>query len=107
MLNSTNSKTAIAAWNSGGIKYLLISPRSAGFGIHLEKGGRHLVWYSPQYSNDVYQQANSRIWRTNQKKKVFIHEIVTKNSIDTHIVDIVRAKEKIDLQFNKKALDIV
>lgn len=107
LLNSSNSKKIIPRWNAGEIKYLLLNSKSASHGIQLEKGGRRLIWYSPQYSYDMYNQTNSRIWRTGQKKQTIIHEVLTNNSIDLHIINRLRSKEDINQIFNSIALAIV
>lgn len=58
-------------WNSKKIKYLALHPNSAGHGLNLQKSGASLiVWLGFQWSLELYQQANGRLYRQGQKNCV-------------------------------------
>lgn len=88
-------KTAedITAWNAGQIDILLAHPASAAYGLNLQEGGNHVVWFGLNWSLELYQQANARLFRQGQKKTVFIHHLVVQGSVDE---DVISALEKKD-----------
>ncbi len=82
-------------WNNGKIQVAVISPASAGHGLNLQKGGHILIWYTPVWSLELYQQTNARLWRQGQKDVVSIHHIITENTIDSRILKILAGKENV------------
>ena len=100
-LTPANLKTQVQRWNNGEIQYLLIHPRSAGHGLQLEKGGHTLVWYTPQWSNDLWEQTNARLWRTGQSKPVNVYTLSAKNTIDESIAQRIHFKAGFEKLFMK------
>lgn len=69
-------------WNNKEINIMLLQPQSAGHGINIQHGGYTLIWYSIPTSLEMYQQANARLYRQGQTHTTFIHNIITKDTID-------------------------
>lgn len=69
-------------WNAGKIPIALIHPASAGHGLNLQAGGSALVWFTPTWSLELYQQTNARLYRQGQENPVVIYHLVTENSMD-------------------------
>ena len=84
----------IIAWNNGEIPVAIIHPASAGHGLNLQAGGSTLVWFGLTWSLELYQQTNARIWRQGQRETVVIHHIITKNTIDEHVMKVLKSKDK-------------
>ena len=85
----------IADWNAGKIPVGLIHPASAGHGVNLQEGGSTLVWFSPTWSLELYQQTNARLWRQGQRSgTVVIRHIIAKG---THDEDVMKALEHKDV----------
>lgn len=83
-------------WNDGKIDILLAHPASAGYGLNLQQGGHHIIWFGLNWSLELYEQANKRLHRQGQQEAVIIHRLVTR---DTRDVDVVAALEgKHDVQ---------
>lgn len=60
-----------------------ISHNSMGHGIDgLQKNGHIVAWFGLNWSLDLVQQMNARINRQGQKKKVIVHQIITKGTMD-------------------------
>lgn len=77
---------AISKWNRGDIKMLIAHPSQIGHGLNLQGGGRHIVWFGMTWSLELYQQFNARLRRPGQTANtVFIHHILTRDTIDQHI----------------------
>lgn len=64
------------AWNAGKVKVLLAHPASCAYGLNLQAGGRHIIWYTLTWSLELYQQANARLYRQGQEKPVIIHRLL-------------------------------
>ena len=82
-----------ADWNKGEIPVALISPASAGHGVNIQRGGHILIWFSPVWSLELYQQTNARLWRQGQQSVVTIHHILAKDTIDEAILDALGRKD--------------
>jgi hypothetical protein len=87
-------------WNEKKINIMLLQPQSAGHGINIQHGGYTLVWYSVPTSLEMYQQANARLYRQGQTHTTYIHNIITKNTIDERFLENLhrKASEQEDLK---------
>lgn len=80
-------------WNAGGIDLLLAHPASCGYGLNLQAGGHHIIWYSyPNWALEIYQQANKRLHRQGQKFPVIAHHLVVQGGMDEAVVDALHDK---------------
>ena len=66
---------AVDRWNNGEIKMLLAHPASAGHGLNLQHGGSLAVWFGFNWSLELYQQFNARLYRQGQTDVVRIMHI--------------------------------
>ena len=82
-----------AAWNAGDVDVLLAHPASAAYGLNLQAGGHIIVWFGLNWSLELYQQANARLYRQGQKENVVIHHLVTAGGYDENVMDALEAKE--------------
>lgn len=84
----------IADWNAGRIPVAAIHPASAGHGLNLQSGGHTLIWFGLTWSLELYQQTNARLWRQGQQADtVVIQHIITKGTVDEHIMAALSEKE--------------
>jgi len=86
----------IKAWNRGEIPMLVSHPASVGHGLNLQDGGHTIVWTSPTWDLELWDQFNKRLARQGQKHPVVIHVILAKKSID-HLIRR-RTEDKSDTQ---------
>lgn len=86
----------VAAWNNGELDVLLAHPASCAYGLNLQQGGRHVIWYTLTWSLELYQQANARLYRQGQQKPVIVHRLLVQGGADE---DVAKALEgKADVQ---------
>lgn len=74
------------AWNKKEISALILQPQSSGHGINIQNGSHTIVWYTLPLSLEYYIQANARLHRQGQTETVIIHRILTKDTLDEHIM---------------------
>lgn len=79
-------------WNEHKIDILLAHPASAAYGLNLQEGGNHVVWFGLNWSLELYQQANKRLHRQGQKEKVIIHHLITKGTRDEDVMAALENK---------------
>ena len=79
-------------WNSGRIKTLVADPRSLGHGLNLQGGGRTIVWFSPTWSRELYDQFNARVIRKGQGLQPMIYRILCPSTIDDAVIESLREK---------------
>lgn len=84
----------IDEWNNGKIKMLLAHPASACFGLNLQQGGSILLWFGLNWSLELYEQFNARLYRQGQSKTVRIIHIVAKDCLDFKILSALKSKAK-------------
>ncbi len=81
-----------AAWNAGEVDVLLAHPASCGFGLNLQAGGHHVIWFGLTWSLEQYQQANKRLHRQGQDKPVIVHHLITQGGIDEDVMRAISRK---------------
>lgn len=80
-------------WNAGEIDVLLAHPASCAYGLNLQQGGRHEVWYGfPNWALELYQQANARLYRQGQERPVISHLLVVQHGMDEAVVAALHSK---------------
>jgi SNF2 family DNA or RNA helicase len=73
-------------WNARQIDILLAHPASAAYGLNLQQGGNHVIWFGLNWSLELYQQANKRLHRQGQIEKVIIHHLTVDGGVDEDVV---------------------
>ena len=84
---------AAAKWNRGEADALLAHPASCAYGLNLQQGGRHVVWYTLPWSLELYQQANARLYRQGQERPVIVHRLLVKGGMDEDVAKALEAKD--------------
>lgn len=80
------------AWNAGEVDILLAHPASCAYGLNLQQGGRHIVWYGLTWSLEQYQQANARLHRQGQQAPVIVHHLVVQDARDQDVMAALQDK---------------
>ena len=81
------------AWNRREIDILLTHPASSAYGLNLQQGGNHVVWFGLTWNYELYTQANKRLHRQGQSERVIIHHLVCSGTRDE---DVMKALERKD-----------
>lgn len=79
-------------WNDGKVDILLAHPASAAYGLNLQDGGNHVIWFGLTWSLELYQQANGRLHRQGQKQKVILHHLVVQGGADEDVMAALEDK---------------
>lgn len=80
------------AWNAGEIDVLLAHPASCAYGLNLQNGGHHIVWFGLTWSLEQYEQANKRLHRQGQRHPVIVHHLVVQGGMDEDVIESLRTK---------------
>ena len=79
------------AWNNGEVDVLLVHPASCAYGLNLQAGGRHVVWYGLNWSFELNDQGNCRLWRQGSPyDKVYIHYLIVQGCVDEDVMATIR-----------------
>lgn len=84
----------VAAWNTGELDVLLAQPASCAYGLNLQQGGHHLIWYSLPWSLELYAQGEARLYRQGQTQSVIVHRLIVKGGADEMVVKALNSKDK-------------
>lgn len=84
-----------ADWNAGRIDLLLAHPASAGYGLNLQQGGHHVIWFGLNWSLELYEQANKRLHRQGQSESVIIHRLITQGTRDEDVAAALEGKQDV------------
>ena len=82
-------------WNAGKIDILLTHPASSAYGLNLQQGGNHVVWFGLTWNYELYTQANKRLHRQGQTEKVIIHHLICTGTRDEDVMDALRRKDDV------------
>jgi len=80
--------------NDPASRILLISLKAGGLGLNLTAASRVIhydLWYNPAVEN----QATDRAFRIGQKRNVFVHRLITKNSFEEKIDAMITSKQEL------------
>lgn len=80
-------------WNAHGVDILLAHPASAAYGLNLQQGGNHVIWFGLTWNYELYSQANKRLHRQGQEEKVIIHHLVCSGTRDGDVMAALERKE--------------
>lgn len=82
-------------WNARQIDILLTHPASSAYGLNLQQGGNHVVWFGLTWNYELYTQANKRLHRQGQAEKVIIHHLVCSDTRDEDVMQALNRKEDV------------
>lgn len=82
-------------WNAGKIDVLLAHPASAAYGLNLQHGGNHLIWFGLTWNYELYTQANARLHRQGQTQKVIVHHLIAAGTRDEDVMQALERKEDV------------
>lgn len=82
----------IDAWNGKEVDVLLAHPASTAYGLNLQDGGNHIVWFGLNWSLELYQQANKRLHRQGQTQKVIVHHLAVQGGRDEDVLAAISKK---------------
>ena len=83
----------LKAWNEGKIRMLLCQPASVQYGLNMQNGGHILVWYTPTWNLEQYQQANARLHRQGQERPVLCYRLICEGTIDNRVIAAISTKD--------------
>jgi len=76
------TKQHIKDWNAGKIQVMLAHPASASHGLNLQEGHTCALWFSLNWSLELYQQFNKRLHRQGRKYPVVIGHLIAQGTED-------------------------
>ena len=79
-------------WNAGKVPVAATQPASTGHGLNLQQGGSTIIWFGLNWSLELYEQANARLWRQGQKETVVVHHLVVKGTMDEQVMQALKDK---------------
>lgn len=78
-------------WNAGRIDVLLVHPSSCAYGLNLQAGGRHIVWFTPNWSFELNDQGKCRLWRQGSPyDKVYVAYLVVQGCVDEDVMAAIK-----------------
>jgi SNF2 family DNA or RNA helicase len=82
-------------WNSGKLPVLFGHPQAMAHGLNLQEMGNHVCWHSMTWDFELYDQAIRRVLRQgNKSKKVFVHHIMARDTIDEAMLYSLKSKNR-------------
>lgn len=78
-------------WNAGNIDVLLVHPASCAYGLNLQAGGRHIIWFTPNWSFELNDQGKCRLWRQGSVyDRVYVHYLIVQGCVDEDVLNAVK-----------------
>ncbi|MGG1601118.1 DEAD/DEAH box helicase [Paenibacillus naphthalenovorans] len=83
----------IRAWNNDEIPLLCLHPKSAGHGLNLQESScQTVVWFDQIWSLEEDQQANARVHRQGQTRRIVVMRLVAEGTMDEDAVAALERK---------------
>ena len=83
-------------WNNGDLRILAGHPAAMGHGLNLQGSGSHIIWFTPTWDQELYDQFIRRVYRQGTKAPaVFVYRIIAKGTVDEAVVASLRSKTKV------------
>ena len=82
-------------WNNRRVDVLLAHPASSAYGLNLQQGGNHVIWFGLTWNYELYTQANKRLHRQGQTERVIIHHLVGVGTRDEDVMQALSRKENV------------
>jgi SNF2 family DNA or RNA helicase len=73
---------AVEDWNARRIQHLVMHPASGGHGLNLQHGGSRMIWLSPTWSAELWDQTLARLHRPGQGQHVMVHVACATGTVD-------------------------
>lgn len=89
----TEQTHLVNLWNRGCVPMLVAHPGSIGHGLNLQAGGCNVVWFSPTWSSELYDQFNARLARRGQDKVTTLYRLLTTGTVEDGVVEALREKD--------------
>ena len=90
---------AFEDWNNNKIQIGILSPFSVAHGLNLQHSDcENIIWFSPIWDTEKWQQTNARVCRRGQTRQVTIRVLILKNTFDDYMFDVVQ--DKYSTQYN-------
>ena len=90
---------AFTDWNNNKIKIGILSPFSVAHGLNLQHSDcENIIWFSPNWDTEKWQQTNARVCRRGQTRQITIRVLILKNTFDDYMFNLVQ--EKFSAQYN-------
>jgi SNF2 family DNA or RNA helicase len=81
-------------WNTGKIDVLLVHPASCGYGLNLQAGGQHIIWFTPNWSFELNDQSICRLHRQGSPyDKIYVHYLVVQGGVDEDVIKAVQSRD--------------
>jgi len=86
-------------WLEGKLQFLFAHPQAAAHGLNLQEWGTsypaHICFLDPIWDYELYDQFIRRVRRRgNKKKRVFVHHIMAKDTIDDKMMSVLGTKRR-------------
>lgn len=99
----TEKNHVINEFRNGPIRVLLITLTSGGVGLDMSFAN-HVILMDSWWNQALEEQAIDRVYRIGQKKKVEVHRLYMKGTIEEWMVEMKKEKFKVDTQFHNDNL---
>lgn len=86
------SSEMVDEFNAGRLKLLIAHELSAGYGLNLQKSCSIIVRIGPSYNLEAFEQSVGRVYRQGQSRPVLLFIILSRDTIDLDIMQILEDK---------------
>lgn len=84
VMAESDTNNTVQLWNAGAIRNLIIHRKSAGYGLNMQGGSNHVIWFSECWSQGDHDQVVARLARNGQEAdQVFNHHIRARDTVET------------------------
>jgi SNF2 family DNA or RNA helicase len=90
-------QNAITSFQHGDARFFIGNPQTAGYGLTLT-AATNVIYYANDFNLETRVQSEDRCHRIGQHHPVTYVDLVTRNTVDEHIVRVLQSKIDISAQ---------
>lgn len=94
----------LTLFESGEVSIIIVSTAVGAFGINELRWADYAIYFSNNYDYELRRQSEDRLLRAGRTCSPIYIDIVTTNSIEQHITDILQRKERVDATFFRREI---
>jgi SNF2 family DNA or RNA helicase len=88
---------AVQSFQHGDARFFVANPQTAGYGLTLT-AATNVIYYANDFNLETRVQSEDRAHRIGQKHSVLYVDLMTKNTVDEHIVKTLQGKIELSAQ---------
>lgn len=101
------TKSTLVAFNKGDLPVLAVQAAAGQFGLNLQEVCHHVAMYGQVWDLETHLQFYRRVQRSGQKNTVFLHDFITRDTVDEAVRSAVLTSKNSKMNLQEQLLNAI